>query len=90
VILEVLYEDLLGFGMIIDINILKWDGQCPKFIQVLAMLMTDVKHSSSFMICLRSFHMILSRPGTDESLHFMIADLNSSFKKGSHIIMALD
>ena len=79
--LGVSYEDLLGFGIIINIDFLKWEDQCPKFIQALAILIIDIKHMLLSMIHLRSFHKILSMLEADESLHFMIADLNSSFKK---------
>ena len=38
-ILGVLYEALLGLGMIIEDNILKCNGQCSRLIHVLAILL---------------------------------------------------
>ena len=69
-----LNNDLFGFGMIINVDNLTCDGQCPKLMQALAMLMTLFK----------IFHEILSGPGTEESLHLLMAFLNSSFKKESY------
>ena len=37
-IFEMLYETLLGLGMIINIDVLKYNGQCPKSIHVLTIL----------------------------------------------------
>ena len=42
------------------------------------------KHKSSLTIHLRCFHETLSSPDVDELLHFAIALLNFSFKKGVH------
>ena len=77
-------NDLFGFGMIINVDNLKCDGQCPKLMQALAMLMAETKHSSMLMTLFKIFHEILSGPGTEESLHLLIAFLNSSFKKESY------
>jgi len=30
--LRKLYDNLFSFGMIIDIKVLKWEGQCPRLI----------------------------------------------------------
>jgi len=76
------YNDLFDLEMIIDVNDLKYKGQCPKLIQTLVMLIMEIKQSLSLIIHLRIFHKILSGLGADESLHFLMAFLNSSFKKG--------
>ena len=78
------YNDLFGFGIIIDINVLKCKGQCPKLIQTLAMLIIEFKHTSSFIIHLRIFHKILSGLGANELLHLPMTSLNSSFEKCFH------
>jgi len=51
--LEVLYEDLLDFGIMIDKSFLKCMDQ---LMQVLAMLTMLVIHSSSFSILLRCLY----------------------------------
>ena len=76
-----LYDDLFSLGMIIDVNDLKCKDKCPKLIQALAMLIMEVKQSSSLIIHLKIFHKILSSLGADKSLYLLIAFLNSYFKK---------
>jgi len=78
--LDELNNDLFGFGMIINVDNLKCDGQCPKLMQALAMLMAETKHSL-LMTLFKIFHKILSVLGAEESLHLLMAFLNSSFKK---------
>ena len=34
------YDALLGLGMIMVMNVLKWNGQCPKSMQALAISMS--------------------------------------------------
>jgi len=80
--LDELYNDLFGFGIIIDVNVLKCKDQCPKLIQALAILITELKHISSLIICLSIFYEILSGPGADELLHLLMAFLNSSLENG--------
>ena len=48
-----LYEDLLGLGMIIIDDLLKWLGQYPKLIQVFAIFMMLDKQLSCFRTDLR-------------------------------------
>jgi len=84
-----LYNVLLGFGIIINVNILKWEDQYPMFMQALAILIIEIKHELLLINCLRIFHKILSSPDIDKLLHFEIIVLNSSFKKESHSIISL-
>ena len=44
------YDTLLGLGMTIFVNVLKWDGQYPKSIQTLAMSMSLIIHLSFLII----------------------------------------
>ena len=83
------YNTLLGFGIMIDNDILKWDGQWPKSMQASAILMMFWKHISFwaiFLICLQNN---LSGPGVNMLLHFKIALLNSSFKNGFQLVVGL-
>ena len=43
------YDSLLGFGMIMDVNILKWDGQLP-----------NLKHTSVILIILFRHELFLT------------------------------
>ena len=88
-ILGELYEALLGLGVMINDDTLKCNGQCPKLIHVLAMLMILFKHLSSLTITLRCFHDILSRPSVNELLYLTIASLSSSFEKEGHSMAVL-
>ena len=47
------YNILFGLGMIIVVDVLKWDGQWSKLIQVLAIFINLLMHSSSFTMVLR-------------------------------------
>jgi len=53
------------------------------------MLVMLVTHSSWLVINFRCCHKSLSGPGAKESLHFAIACLSSSLKKGAHSTMGL-
>jgi len=50
------YDILLGFGITIVIEFLKWLGQCPKSKHALAMVMILLKHVLSLIILLRYPH----------------------------------
>ena len=80
--LEESYNNLFSFEMIINVEVLKWEDQCPRLIQILVMLIMDIKQNLSLINILRSLYEVLSNPGADESLHLLIALLNSSFKDG--------
>jgi len=82
-ILGVLYEVLLGLGMMIDVDILKCNSQYPNLIYILVMLINLLKHSKSLMISLRCFQDNLSDSGVKSLLHLYIAKMNSSFEKDS-------
>jgi len=41
------YNALLGLGMMMVMDVLKWDNQCPKSMQALAISMSLIIHSSS-------------------------------------------
>ena len=84
-----LYDSLLGLGMIIDINVLKWEGQWPSSKHASVMLMILLRHTLSLMIFLRCLHNSLSRPGVDELSHLVIELVNSSFKKETYIVRYL-
>jgi len=43
-IFRVLYEALLSLGIIIEVDILKYDSQYPKLIHVLVILITFLRH----------------------------------------------
>ena len=43
-IFEMSYKALLGLGMMIEVDVLKCNGQCSKFIQVLAILVMFLKY----------------------------------------------
>ena len=43
--LGVSYKNLLGFGITIIVDVLKWDGQKPRSKHTLAILMILFKHS---------------------------------------------
>ena len=50
------YDCLLGLGMTTIIDLLKWDGQNPRSIQALAMLMILLKYPTSLRMVLRWLH----------------------------------
>ena len=50
--LEELYIALLGLEMMTVVDVLKWDGQYLKLIQILAILMNLLMHSLLLMILL--------------------------------------
>ena len=79
-----LYDFLLGFEIMINIEILKWEGQWPNSKHASAMLMIFFRHNLSLTIILRCYHDNLSGPGADELLYLMIELMNSS-EKGAHL-----
>jgi len=72
---------LLGLGIIIVEEILKWDGQWPKSVQAFAMEITFLRHVLSLRMILRCLHDNLSSPGIDELLHLVKELMNSSSAK---------
>ena len=82
--LEVSYNVLLDFRIIMVIDILKWVSQCLISKQAFAMLTMFFKHNLSFIIYLRCLYSILSGPGVDELLHLSIVLVNSFSEKKYH------
>jgi len=76
-----LYNVLLGFGMMIENNSLKWVGQCPKVIYTLTMLTILVRHFLFLTTNFRCFYEMWFRLGVDKLLHLSIAVLNSLWEK---------
>ena len=83
------YDGLLGLGMITIDDILKWFGQYPKLMYVLAILMTLVIQSLSFIMDLRCLHDSLSSLGVDELLQLSKVILNFSFENGTQVKVCL-
>jgi len=77
-----LYKGLLGLGMMMVDEILKYSGQCPRLMQASAMLTILVRHESSLMINFKWCQVNLSGPSANESLHLLIANLNSLLENG--------
>ena len=84
-----MYDFLLSLEMITVVDVLKWNGQCPKLIHTLAMSMSLLMHLSYHMICLMWLHDSLSGPEADELLHLPMALTSSSFENGAHILTSL-
>jgi len=80
---------LLDLGITTVIDVLKWDGQCPKSIQVLAISMNLLMQSLFLMIDLIWLHVNLSGPGADKLLHFSITSISSSLENSVHLVVAL-
>ena len=88
-ILEVLYEALLGLRIMIDVDVLKCNGQYPNLIYALAMLINLLRHSKCLMISLKCFQDNLLGSGVKSLLYLYIAERNFSFEKGSHLVRVL-
>jgi len=78
------YNDSLGLGITIVNKILKWLGQCPNSMQVLAMAIILFWYVLSLITHFKWPHDSLLGPRADEMLHFTMALVNSSSKKGNH------
>ena len=85
-----LYNILFGFRIIIEIDTLKCNSQCPRLKQVLVMLIIKVKHELSLIILLKTFQEILSGSGANKLLHLLIVVLSFSFKKESQSKVGLE
>ena len=68
----------------INDNDLKYNGQCPKLMYILAILMKFFKHLVFLTITLKCFHKILSKLKVDKLLHLSITLVNFLFEKGGH------
>ena len=69
----------------INDNDLKYNGQCPKLMYILAILMKFFKHSVFLTITLKCFYKILSRLKVDKLLYLSITLVNFLFEKEGHI-----
>ena len=74
------YDNLLGFGITIAIEILKCKDQYPNSIQVFAIVIMFFRHVLSLRMILRCLHNSLSEPGVDILLH-LNKELVNSFSK---------
>jgi len=77
-----LYDGLFSFGIMTVLDILKYLGQCPRLMQVSAILMILERHASFLTMVFQWHHIILLGPGEEESAHLLIADKNSYLEKG--------
>ena len=77
------YEGLLGLGMMMVEEILKYSSQCPRLMHASAMLTILVRQELSLVIIFKWRQVNLFGPGTDESLHLLIANLNSFLENGN-------
>ena len=83
-IFGVSYKVLLDLGMIINMDVLKYDSQYPNSKHVLAMLINLSRHSESLIIFLICHHDNLSGLEVESLLYLSIAKRNSCFEKGDH------
>ena len=86
--LVVLYDALLGFGMMIDFDSLKCSGQKPIEMHMLAKFTILSRYVLSAIIGLRCLHVMWSGPGDNEFKHLSIASMNSCLVKGGQSIMS--
>jgi len=87
--LSELYKVLLGLGMMINNDILKYNSQYSKLIYILVMLTKFFKHVLSLMITLRFFQDILIRLDIDKLLQLAIELSNSLLENKAYIITGL-
>ena len=85
----VLYNSLLDLGIMIDIDVLKYNGQYPNSIHILAMLIILLRYSISLMISLICFQDSLSGPEVKSLPYLSIAKRSSSLKKEDHLVQGL-
>ena len=76
--LGILYNTLLGFRIMIVVEVLKWVDQYPTSIHMFAILIIFLKHNLSLKMHLRYLYDSLSGPGANELLHLTIVLVNSS------------
>ena len=80
---------LLGLGIMIDDNVLKWDSQWPNLMHVSAILIRFLRHVTSLTIILRCLQDSLLGPEVNELLYFTIKLVNSSSENGFHLMISL-
>ena len=81
-----LYDFLLGFGIIMDVKILKCEGYNSKHAS--AILIILFKHIVSLIIILRCHQDNLLGPRVNKLLYLLMALINSASIKESHFIKA--
>jgi len=77
-ILEKSYKALVGLKMMMELDILKCNSQCPKLMHTLVMLMKILRHKQLLIMILRYLYNSLLGPRVNKLLHLKIALLNSS------------
>ena len=80
---------LLGLGITTVVEVLKWDSQCPKFMQALAISMNLQMQSSLLIIDFKWFQINLSKPGADELLYFSIMSMSFFLENRFHTVVVL-
>ena len=88
-VLRVLYDSLLGLGIMIINETLKCNGQWSNSMHTLAISINFLRHVASLTYLLRYLHDNLSGSRVNELLHFTIALVNSSSKKWFYFIVDL-
>ena len=78
------YDNLFGLGMMIVVDTLKYFGQCPRLMYVSVILMILDRQSSFLIMIFKWCHVNLLGSSVDESLHLLIANLNSNLENGLH------
>ena len=87
--LKELYIALFSFGMMTVMDVLKWDSQCPKSIQALAISMNLLMYSLLLIIFLIWLQVNLFRLEANELLHFSIVLISSSLENRTHTLVSL-
>ena len=75
--------------MIMNVEILKCDGQYPNSMHTLAISINFLRQTASLTYLLKCLYTTLSSPGVDELLHFTMALMNFSSEKGPHFLTGL-
>lgn len=70
-----LYNSLLGLGIIMDVEVLKWEDQWPSSKHTSVMLMILLRHALFLMMLLKHLYDNLSRPKVNELLHLAMEQI---------------
>ena len=82
--LEVSYDGLLDFEIMINVDFLKWKGQYLRLIQEFAILMILATYLALSTNALRWLQKIWSKPGVDKLLHLLMVLINSALENSGH------
>ena len=85
IILELLYNSLLGFEIIIDMDFLKCNGQWLRLIYIFAILTILAIHLRLLTIFLRWLQEMWSGPGIKKLLYLLIASWISALENGGYL-----